>query len=156
MGRCNFPYSDSFTTNVIWVSKPRELNVSQIWSFEVVLSLCPRAQPMLKPKIKFFNGASFLFTFLHKIVDLGFKMANIEKEKIGVLGFGNPKTQFWEGVIFLIRFLYKSLIWDSKPRFFVVKFGILRWCLLVLSLCLRAKPMLRPLNPVFGKCHFPI
>ena len=68
---------------VIWDSKPRELNVLQVWSFEVVLSLCPRAQPVLKPKIKFFNCAIFRFKFLHKFVDLGLEMANIEKEKSG-------------------------------------------------------------------------
>ena len=36
------------------------------------------------------------------------------------------------------------------------KSGILRWCLRVLCLCLCARPVLRSLNAVFGRCHFAI
>ena len=61
--------------------------------------------------------------------------------RIGHLG--DPKTQFGEGATLLIRFLYENNELASKIHFFC-KFGVLRWCLLVLSLCLRAQPVLKP------------
>ena len=76
-----------------------------------------------------------------------------------------PKIQFLEGVISLYKFITKSVISGSKwPK---SENSEICSCLLVLararpvlaraqSVLARAELVLRPSNPVFGGCHFPL
>ena len=48
------------------------------------ISLCLRAQPVLRSKDQFLEGVIFLFRFLYKIIDLCLEIAKMQK-----LGFGN-------------------------------------------------------------------
>ena len=90
-------------------------------------------------------------------------MPNIER--FGNLEFWNPEILFWQGVNSLYKFITKSMISDSKrPK---SENSEICSCLLVLvrarpvlaraqSVLARAELVLRPSNPVFGGCHFPL
>ena len=54
------------------------------------ISLCLRAQPVLRSKDPFWEGVIFLFRFLYNIVDLCLEIAKMQKLDLGNVGILKP------------------------------------------------------------------